>query len=394
MKTPKPIKSLMKFNKPYITGNELANIEKVFEIGLFGGNGEFTKKCHTKISNITKCKNILLTDSCTSALEISALLIRDRNKVQEVIVPSYTFSSTAAAFLKMGFKIVFCEINPENMMMDIEDAINKVTNNTVAIVPVHYGGFALQLDKLSKFCKTNNIYLVEDAAQGFGCFYGNNAIGTYGDFSCYSFHETKNLHAGLAGAIAINNAKFIDRAYAIWERGTNRQQVLRGLSDKYSWVEVGGSYYPTELQAAFLSAQLDEFKKHTLKRKEIFIGYEEVFKAFDESININHTAEIEGFSSNYHAFWVTFENHACCEYVRRNLSNNKIEAFIGYVPLHSSKVGKSIGYVEEDLSITEEYAKRILRFPFHFNMSNLDAKNVANMTIKLVKEFNKQNKKK
>jgi len=380
----------MKFNIPYITNNELKNIEEVFKNKNFHGMSRFTDECNNKIGEFIGAQNVLLTDSCTSALEISALLIKnwDKNEEQEIIMPSYTFSSTAAAFLKFGFKLVFCEIDPKNMMMNIDDAISRVTERTAAIVPVHYAGLSLELSELKDFCNKEDIYLIEDAAQSYGCFFDTKAVGTSGDLSCFSFHETKNLHAGLAGALIVNNDKFKKRALHIAERGTNREEVLRGIKDKYSWVEIGGSYYPTEIQAAFLSAQLESFDESIKKRKQIFEFYENTLSKLD-SKETYITKTLNGYKSNYHAFWIIFESIDCCEFVRKKLFAKDIPAYIGYVPLHSSKVGKSIGYKADDLKLTEEYSQRLLRLPLHTDISLDDAEYVTSSILSALDHYDK-----
>ena len=380
--------SLIKFHEPYLTGNEETYIKDVFERKQFYGNGYYTQRCQVLISEKISVENVLLTDSCTSALEISALLLREWNKEQEIILPSYTFSSTAAAFARAGFKIIFAEINPQTMMIDIEDAKNKITTQTVAIVVVHYGGFGANAALFKELCDDNSIYLIEDAAQAFGCVEGDHCLGTICDLGCYSFHETKNLHAGLSGTLVINNDKFIDRAAHIWERGTNRQEVLKGLADKYSWVEIGGSFYPTELQAAFLCAQLESFDMNFAERKEIFFGYYDFF--INNNIADFYYPKIsDNFQTNFHAFWVVFASSEECNYVRLKLVDNKISAYIGYVPLHSSKVGINMGYAPEDLMITEEYAQRILRLPMHNNMNKDESTYIAKSIIKYIKEYRK-----
>lgn len=377
---------MIKFNEPYITDMEEFYIKDVFKRNQFYGNGHYTQKCHDLIKGKISCKDILLTDSCTSALEICALLLRDWNKKQEVIVPSYTFSSTAAAFARAGYKVVFAEIDPMTMMLDAAKVESKITDNTAAIVLVHYAGFGGKAKIFNDICKKNSIYLVEDAAQGFGCVEDKNFLGTVGDFGCFSFHETKNLHAGLSGALAVNNENFTERAMHIWERGTNRQDVIKGIADKYSWVEIGGSFYPTELQSAFLFAQLKSYEKNLAERKEVFCGYNEVFSE-EQLQSVIYPKISNNFQTNYHAFWLLFSKEAECDYVRSELLKESIHAYIGYVPLHSSKVGLNMGYKASDLEITEDVSKRILRLPIHNKMKKADAKIIARLVIKYLKEF-------
>lgn len=373
----------IKFNEPFIAGNELKYIEDVFSQNQFYGVGKYTRNCTEFISNRLNAQDVLLTDSCTSALEIAALLLRDKSRVQEVILPSYTFSSTASAFARAGFNIVFAEIEPESMMLDLNDVENKITNLTEAIVVVHYGGFCADLHGLKDICKKNKLYLVEDAAQAFDSYLDGKALGTFGDFGCFSFHETKNIHAGLSGALLVNNVSFMERATHIWERGTNRQEVLKGLVDKYSWVEIGGSFYPSELQAAFLYAQLEVIDKNIEERKAIYLGYRNGLDVLRNRKLLVYPNFIKNYTSNYHAFFVIFQSEAICDRVRLHLVSNDVGAYIGYVPLHSSVVGKSLGYKEESLPITEEYSKRLLRLPFHNNMTSENVEFVC----RLIREY-------
>jgi dTDP-4-amino-4,6-dideoxygalactose transaminase len=371
--------TVIRFNEPFITGKEIGYIEDVFNQNQFYGNGKYTKLSTDYIKTRLNTENVLLTDSCTSALEIVALLMRDVNQEQEIILPSYTFSSTASAFARAGFKLVFAEVDPQTMMLDLEDAESRITPNTTAIVVVHYGGYCAEIKSFRTLCDQRGLKLVEDAAQAFDCHLDNQPLGTFGDFGCFSFHETKNIHAGLSGALLIKDDNIIDRATHIWERGTNRQEVLKGLANKYTWVEVGGSFYPTEMQAAFLYAQLEGVDKNINERQSIY----EAYKAGLDSLKLQGKVYFPNFQvsyqSNYHAFFILFKSESSCDRVREYLVAKKVAAYIGYVPLHSSPVGISMGYSPESLPITEEMAKRVLRLPFHNNMSLKDVNFVCSL---------------
>jgi len=368
----------IKFNEPFIAGKELDYIKDVFDIKQFCGNGKYTNKCQEFIAARLNASKVLLTDSCTSALEISALLLKEE-KYQEVILPSYTFSSTAASFARAGFKIRFAEINPMDMMLDVNDVSRKITENTCAVVAVHYGGYCADIIKLKNVCEKNKIYLVEDAAQAFDCFLEEKALGTFGHLGCFSFHETKNIHAGLSGALLVNDDRFSERAIHIWERGTNRQEVLKGLVDKYSWVEIGGSFYPSELQAAFLYAQLEALDRNYQERKAVYDAYRHGLTELREHGQLYFPDFTVNFKSNYHAFFVNFNNEQECDTVREFLKENQVMAYIGYVPLHSSRVGQKMGYHEDDLPLTEEYSKRVLRLPFHNNLAIKDVEYICTL---------------
>ena len=368
--------SIIKFNEPFLSGNELAYIEDVFKQNHYYGNGKYTKLCTDLIKNRLNVENVLITDSCTSALEIVSLLLRDTNIEQEVILPSYTFSSTASAFARAGFKLVFAEIDPKTMMLDPQDVELKITEKTAAIVVVHYGGYCAEISKFREICDQHNMKLVEDAAQAFDCYLDDKALGSFGDYGCFSFHETKNIHAGLSGALLIKDSDLLSRATHIWERGTNRQEVLKGLANKYTWVEVGGSFYPTELQAAFLYAQLEAIDQNISERKTIYNYYSLGLHQLKCGGKISYPEFKDGYRSNYHAFFISFECETICDEVREYLVDNNVSAYIGYVPLHSSPVGQSMGYSIDSLPITENMAKRVLRLPFH---NNLTEENIASI---------------
>jgi dTDP-4-amino-4,6-dideoxygalactose transaminase len=361
----------IKFNTPHITGKELYYIKDVFKENQFYGVGKYTSKCETLIKKIISSKNVLLTDSCTSALEIAALIIK-KTKFDEVIIPSYTFTSTAAAFLKAGFKIRFVDIDPLTGMINpniIEKIINK---NTRAIVVVHYGGLVAQIEEIKKISIKYKLVLVEDAAQSFNSFLKNKAVGTFGDFGCYSFHETKNLHAGMSGALVVKDLKKFNRSIHIRERGTNRDDVLKGLSKKYSWVEIGGSFYPTELQAAFLYAQLNYIKKNTLKRKMLFERYAHKLRDLMNEKKIFFNDMDSDYKSNFHAFFILVKNKIEKENLIKYLLKKKINSYIGYVPLHSSKVGIKFGFNKNKLPQTDLFSNNIIRLPMHNNMTLKD----------------------
>lgn len=371
--------SEIKFNEPFVSGKEIEYLIDVFSEIRFYGAGKYTDLCQKKIGSIVESKNVLLTDSCTAALEITALLLRKFDENQEVIVPSYTFSSTASAFARAGFKIVFCEVNQSDLMIDVNDVRKKISKDTVAIIPVHYGGNCSDINNILEIARDHNIFVVEDGAQSFGAYLNNKHLGTFGDFGCFSFHETKNIHCGLGGALVINNESFAKRARHIWERGTNRQEVLKGLVDKYSWVEIGGSFYPSELQAAFLLAQLENIENNLAKRKKIYDIYQKGLAELRDDKKVMFTDFPDDYKSNYHAFYTIFNSENTTDNLRKYLLSNDVHAFIGYVPLHSSPVGIKMGYSPDSLPVTEKVSKCILRLPLHNNLSEDDAERVCSL---------------
>jgi len=372
----------IRFNSPYITNNELKYIKDVFKENKFYGVGKYTEKSERIIKKILSKQNVLLTDSCTSALEIVALILKKKSD-DEVIMPSYTFTSTASAFLKAGFSIKFADINANDGMINPEEIQKKINDKTRAIVAVHYAGNIAQIEAIKKICNKNKISLVEDAAQSFNSFLKNKAVGTFGDFGCYSFHETKNLHAGMSGAIFIKKNTDYLRAIHIRERGTNRSDVIKGLSKKYSWVEIGGSYYPTELQAAFLYAQLKNLKKNTQKRKILYNRY------FIQLGNLKNKKKIffnqfyKNYKSNFHAFFILVKDIVEKDSLIDFLIKKKIYSYIGYVPLHTSKIGFKHNFNKFNLPNTKLFSENVIRLPMHNNMTIKD----VNFVCKNIKKF-------
>jgi dTDP-4-amino-4,6-dideoxygalactose transaminase len=368
----------IRFNVPYQTGRERAYIDEVFERGFFSGNGPFTQRVQTLLEERFGAPRVLLTHSCTAALEISALLL-DLQDGDEVIIPSYTFSSTASAFARTRAKIVFCEVDPRTMMIDPEDVQRRMTDRTRAVVPVHYGGLSCEIQDIVDLAAQRNVVVIEDAAQGLDAFYDSKPLGRFGALGCFSFHETKNLHAGLAGALFINEAfeDQIDRAIQIWERGTNRQAQLRGLVDKYTWTEIGSSFYPTELQAAFLLAQLESMDANASERRQLHEAYDERLLPLAHKGLFTAPVASNRVRRNFHAYYLTFNSVEDCERVRISLNRQGMSAYIGYVPLHSSPMGQKLGWRPDDLPVTEAMAPRVLRLPLHNAMSVDDVHRVA-----------------
>ncbi len=372
----------IKFTEPYLVGDEQKHINNVFKNNNYFGIGYYTKKCEKLLTNQLKSPNVLLTDSCTSSLEIAALLIKNSNK-NEIIVPSYTFTSTASAFLKNNFKIVFAEIDKKTLMLDYEDVRKKINIKTRAIVVVHYGGMACEIIKFRKICKEKNILLIEDCAQGFGCKINKSALGTIGDIGCFSFHQTKNIHSGLGGAIYLKDDNYFRRAISIRDRGTNRQEFLDGQVKFYQWVEIGGSFYPTELQAAFLYSQLLKTNKNIKIRKKLYSHYHKLLKNLNKNDKLKFQKQSDNLISNFHAFIIILKSFKERKNIIDLLKKNKIEAVIGYMPLHSSKIGKALNYKTNDLQVTENISKKILRLPMHANLK----KNQIVKICKLIEDF-------
>lgn len=370
-------RSTIPFNSPYVTGRELTYLEDVINSGHFAGNGPYTKRAQRLLEERYDVPHVLLTHSCTAALELAALLL-DLQPDDEVIVPSYTFASTAAAFLRTGAKIVFAEVLPPTMNIDVDDVERKMTSKTRVIVPVHYGGIAADMARLEAIVADTRAVLVEDAAQGLESRLGNRWLGSIAPLGTISFHETKNLHSGLGGALFVNDDSLFERAEDIWERGTNRAKLFKGLVDKYTWVELGSSFYPSELQAAFLYAQLESIDDNLAERRALYDRYDEVLRPLEARGALELPIVPPENAINAHAYHMVANSVDEADQIRVGLKDRGIHAYIGYVPLHSSPMGTRLGYAASDLPVTQAYASRVLRLPLHNSLTVADIDAVTN----------------
>lgn len=370
---------MINFNIPPYIGTEGDNIMKAVSNNKICGDGEFTKKCNAWIEDNMSTPKALLTTSCTHALEMAALL-SDIKEGDEVIMPSYTFVSTADAFVLRGAKIVFVDIRPDTMNINenlIEDAI---TEKTKAIVPVHYAGVSCEMNKIMDIAKKYNLIVVEDAAQGVMSSYNGRALGTIGDFGCYSFHETKNYSMGEGGAILIQNEDLIEKAEIIREKGTNRSKFFRGQVDKYTWVEFGSSYLPSELNAAYLWSQLENADLINNYRLKIWQRYYEGLKDID-SISLPYIPE--GCVHNAHMFYIKAKDLNERTNLIKFLKENGIQAVFHYIPLHSSPAGLRFGRFHGIDNYTTKESERLLRLPLYYGLNMED----VDYVIKKIKEF-------
>jgi dTDP-4-amino-4,6-dideoxygalactose transaminase len=354
--------SQIPFNKPFVAGKELYYIAQAVTMGNLGGDGYFTKKCAELMQERFGIKKILMTPSCTGALEMAAQLC-DVGPGDEVIMPSYTFVSTASAFVRMGAKPVFVDIRPDTLNIDetlIEDAI---TERTKAICVVHYAGVSCEMDRIMAIARGHNLKVVEDAAQGVNSWYNGRALGSIGDLGCYSFHETKNYICGEGGALCINNPEMIERAEIIRDKGTNRQNFFRGYVDKYTWVDVGSSYVPSEICSAFLYGQLEEMDRISENRKSVYLKYRRSLKALEADGLLQLPVIPEDCQSNYHLFFVVLPSESLRNRLLDEMRARGISAVFHYVPLHSSPKGMELcGRV--DLPVTDRVSACLLRLPF------------------------------
>lgn len=351
------------FNKPFMTGKELWYISQAHHNGQLSGDGPFTKKCHNWLEQQTGCRKALLTHSCTAALEMAAILAGIQPG-DEIIMPSYTFVSTANAFVLRGGVPVFVDIREDTLNIDERLIEAAITARTKAIVPVHYAGCACEMDTIMEIAGRHNLIVIEDAAQGLMATYKGKPLGSIGHFGTLSFHETKNITSGEGGALLVNDESYIERAEIIREKGTNRSRFFRGQVDKYTWCDIGSSYLPGELIAAFLWAQVEEAESITANRRRCWDRYHSMLKACEEDGVLRRpviTAECE---HNAHMYYVLLAKDINRQVVLEELKQNGVNAVFHYVPLHSSPAGKRYCRVHGDMPVTNDIANRLIRLPF------------------------------
>jgi dTDP-4-amino-4,6-dideoxygalactose transaminase len=364
------------FNKPFITGKEIEYIASAISNRTIAADGFFTQGCARLLEDRFAIPRVLMTPSCTSALELAAMLC-DLKPGDEVIMPSFTFVSTANAVVRAGAKPVFVDIRPDTLNIDEALIEKSVTANTKAIFPVHYAGVSCEMDRIMEIAENHKLLVVEDAAQGVNAFYNTRPLGSIGHFGAYSFHDTKNYVSGEGGALCINSPEFITRAEIIREKGTNRSQFFRGEVDKYSWVDVGSSYIPAEIVCAFLLAQLEAMDEITARRRNVYQCYLENLASLEEREWLSIPRPPGGCESNYHMFYVLFGDGKTRDDVMAHLKRKGISAVFHYIPLHSSIMGKKFGYSEGDLPITEDLSARLLRLPFYADITREDQLSVV-----------------
>jgi dTDP-4-amino-4,6-dideoxygalactose transaminase len=356
------------FNKPFIVGKELYNIAQAVAGGHLAGDGVFTKQCHQWLEEALGTKKALLTHSCTAALEMSALLI-GIEPGDEVLMPSYTFVSTANAFALRGAKIRFVDIRPDTLNMNEKLLEEHITPRTKCIVPVHYAGVPCEMDFIMDLARQHELFVIEDAAQSMLSRYKGQQSGCIGQLGSLSFHETKNYISGEGGALLINDENFIERAEVIREKGTNRSRFFRGEVDKYTWVDVGSSYLPSELVAAFLSEQLIASKQVTERRKQIYARYEKRLKPLEETGYVRLPVIPKDVAHNSHMFYLITGSFEERSKLISHLAAHDIKAVFHYVPLHLSPMGEMLGYRSGDFPITEDLSERLVRLPFYYDLS-------------------------
>ncbi|MBF7096233.1 dTDP-4-amino-4,6-dideoxygalactose transaminase [Alkalibacter mobilis] len=358
------------FNKVYLTGDEIEYISQSLNTGNIAGDGMFDEKVCRLLEDRLDINEVMTTTSGTHALEL-AIMALEIGPGDQVVMPSFTFPSSANAVMLRGGIPVFAEIEKETLGLDPEDVKRKLTKNTKAIMPVHYGGIGCKMDQIMEIARDNEIYVVEDAAQAVGSKYKDKFLGTWGDIGCYSFHGTKNFVSGEGGAMAINNGHELTvKAEILRQKGTNRMQFLKGEVDKYTWVDVGSSYAPSDLLMALLYSQLTHMKEITRKRRIISERYMEKMTPYLHRGHLFSMSSVpENFESNYHNFYVVFNDEEKRESVRKRLNHRGIGAVIHFVPLHASPVGAKLGYASQDLDFTDKIGRTLLRLPLYTDMT-------------------------
>lgn len=368
---------MIPFNKPFLTGKEAHYMYQAVSSGKLSGNGDFTKKCHKFFEERYGFKKCLLTTSCTDALEMAAMLAQIKPG-DEVVIPSYTFVSTALAFVREGAKIVFADSGANHPNIDISAIESLITPRTRAIVPVHYAGIACDMDAIMGLAKKYNLLVIEDAAQAIDSYYKGRPLGSIGHMGCFSFHETKNIISGEGGMLAINDPSFIPRAEIIWEKGTNRAEFFRGEVNKYGWVDIGSSFLPSETTAAFLFAQLENLETIQSKRKILWDAYHSELMPLEARGKIS-LPKIPGFATNNaHMFYIVCKSLEERSSLIEFLKKNEIMSVFHYLSLHSSSyyAPKHDG---RSLPSSDFYTNTLLRLPLYFELELDDVKRIANL---------------
>lgn len=362
------------FNIPYVSGNEVNYINDVIKEESYSSGGKYNLLCEEELSILTKCENVRLTGSATAALEIAAIAI-DIQPGDEVILPSFTYVSSANAFVLRGAKLVFVDINPDTMCLDETLLEKAITTNTKAVVLVHYTGFTSNINRTVEFCRKHNVYLIEDAAQSIDSYYENQHLGTFGDFGCISFHDTKNIHCGEGGALLINNRDLLEKVDVILEKGTNRKDFLKGIEGTYTWKGLGSSFGLSEISAAFLYAQLKEVKKVTKQRIEWYDLFQKLLVPLKEKKLIDFPICIN--KHNAHIYFLKVKDNKERERLTGFLKSKGIAAYFHYLPLHLSDMGDEFNFVMDNSDITSIESERLIRLPLFYNLSVEKIKYVA-----------------
>ena len=359
---------MIPFNRPHLTGREFSYIQEAVTGGQLAGNGRFTRRCHAWLQARLGAASTLLTHSCTAALEMAALLV-DLQPGDEVIMPSFTFVSTANAFVLRGATPVFVDIRPDTLNLDEALVEAAITPQTRAIVPVHYAGVACEMDRLLDIARRRNLVIIEDAAHAFLAHYKGRPLGSFGHLATFSFHETKNVISGEGGALVVNDPRLVERAEILWEKGTDRSKFFRGQVDKYTWVDVGSSFLPGELVAAFLWAQLESAGDITARRLDLWKRYQSAARSL-EWLGLRLPVVPGECEHNAHLFYVLLPPPARQADVLKDLNARGVNAVFHYIPLHSSPAGRRYGRTAGSMHVTDDCSARLIRLPLWVGMED------------------------
>ncbi|QBJ31569.1 dTDP-4-amino-4,6-dideoxygalactose transaminase [Hafnia alvei] len=372
---------MIPFNAPPVVGTELEYMQAAMSSGKLCGDGGFTRRCQQWMEQRFGSAKVLLTPSCTASLEMAALLL-DIQPGDEVIMPSFTFVSTANAFVLRGATVVFVDLRPDTMNIDETKIEAAITNKTRAIVPVHYAGVACEMDTIMALAKKYNLFVVEDAAQGVMSTYKGKALGSIGHIGCFSFHETKNYTAGgEGGATLINDPALIERAEIIREKGTNRSQFFRGLVDKYTWRDIGSSYLMSDLQAAYLWAQLEAAEKINQRRLQLWQNYYDAFLPLAKKGNVELPSVPDDCQQNAHMFYLKLNDIEQRSAFISYLKEAEIMSVFHYIPLHECPAGERFGHFAGENNFTTKESERLARLPLFYNMSDVNQRTVINTIL-------------
>ena len=372
---------MINFNIAPFTGKELEYVKQAIDNHKICGDGIFTKKCNAWLEERFHAQKVLLTTSGSAALDMAAMLC-DLQPGDEVILPSYTFSSTANAFVLVGAKLVFVDIRPDTMNIDETKIEAAITEKTKVIVPVHYAGVSCEMDAIMDIAKRHHLKVVEDAAQGVMSTYKGRALGTIGDFGCYSFHESKNYSMGEGGALVINDAQYNEAAEVLWEKGTNRSKFFRGQVDKYTWVDFGDSYLPSDMNAAYLWAQLELADEINEDRLATWNKYYEVFKPLQEAGRIALPTVPDECVHNAHMFYIKCRDLEDRTIFISHMKNKDIECVFHYIPLHSAPAGIKFGRFHGKEQYTTPESERLVRLPIYYHIERQEAVTVIHETLR------------
>ena len=359
------------FNRPFVVGSELANIAEAVSNGQISERGVFTRRCESFLQERFGIHRVLMTPSCTAALEMAAMLL-DLGPGDEVIMPSFTFVSTANAIARTGARPVFVDVRSDTLNLDETLVEGALTARTRAIVPVHYGGIGCEMDAIVEIAGAYGVTVIEDAAQAVNARYRGRSLGSIGALGAFSFHETKNFICGEGGALCINDERFVERAEIIQDKGTDRQKFVRGTIDKYSWVDIGSSYVQSELSCAFLWGQLEHLERITDRRAAIHERYHQGLRSLERQERLRLPRRPDACAANHHLFYILLPDAAGRDWLMQALREDGILAVFHYVPLHTSPMGIAIGKSSGTLPVTEDVSRRVLRLPLFFGLTDAD----------------------